>query len=151
MARMYSRDKGRSGSTKPSKKTVPSWLQYKPKEIELLIVKYAKEGKTPSQIGLLLRDEYGVPDVKTVIGKSITRVLADKRLLPELPEDLMALIKKALLIRKHLEDNHKDQPAKRGLLLTESKIRRLAKYYKRTKKLPSDWKYDPKSVMLFVD
>ena len=34
MARMHSRDKGKSRSTKPSSKTVPSWLMYKPKEIE---------------------------------------------------------------------------------------------------------------------
>ena len=47
MARMYSRKRGKHGSKKPAKKTVPSWTRYKPKEIELIIVKHAKEGKLP--------------------------------------------------------------------------------------------------------
>ena len=105
MARMHSRKKGVSGSKQPAKKTVPSWLKYKPKEIELLIVKYAKEGKKPSQIGLYLRDEYGIPDVVLVTKKSICQILEEKKLLGEIPEDLMALIKKAVLIKKHLEEN----------------------------------------------
>ena len=151
MARMHSRDKGKSGSTKPTKKTSPSWSQYKPKEIELLIVKYAKEGKAPSQIGMFLRDEYGIPDVKIVTGKSITKILSEKKLMGELPEDLLSLIRKAILIRKHLEENHKDQPGKRGLRLTESKIMRLAKYYKKSGRLPTTWKYDPEKVKLTID
>ena len=68
MARMYSRRKGKAGSKKPAKKQVPSWLRYKGKEVELLVVKLAKEGKNPSQIGLHLRDVYGIPDTKIVAG-----------------------------------------------------------------------------------
>ena len=53
-------------------------------------------------------------------------------------------------VKKHLEENKHDMPAKRGLQLTESKIRRLIKYYKKIKKLPIDWKYDENSIKLFV-
>lgn len=151
MARMHSRDKGKSGSTKPAKKSVPGWLKYKAKEVELLVVKYAKEGKSTSQIGLYLRDEYGIPDIKLVTGKSVTAILKDKKLLADIPEDMMALIRKAVLLRKHLEENHLDQPAKRGLRLTESKIMRLAKYYKGAKRMPATWKYDPEKVKLTID
>ncbi|MFH1505842.1 MAG: 30S ribosomal protein S15 [archaeon] len=151
MARMHSRKKGVSGSKRPAKKSVPSWSKYKSKEIELLIVKYAKEGKKPSQIGLYLRDEYGIPDVTLITKKTISDILRDKKLLEEIPEDLMALIRKAVLIKKHLEENHKDMPAKRGMQLTESKIRRLVKYYKRTNKLPADWKYDPEKIKLYIN
>lgn len=147
---MHSRDRGKSGSTKPVKKTVPSWTRYKTKEVELLIIKFAKEGKTPSQIGLTLRDVYGIPDVKTLTKKRITQILKEKKHLQEIPEDLMALIKKSVLIRQHREDNHKDMTAKRGLQLTEAKIRRLVKYYKRSAKIDIDWKYDPERVKLFV-
>ena len=42
-------------------------------------------------------------------------------------------------------------PAKRGLELTESKIRKLVKYYKKTKKLESDWKYDPDKIRLLIE
>ncbi|RLE45542.1 30S ribosomal protein S15 [Candidatus Woesearchaeota archaeon] len=150
MARMYSRNKGRSGSTKPVKKTVPTWAR-KSSEVELLVAKLAKEGKSPSQIGLILRDVYGVPTTKLITNKRVTQILKEKNLLKEIPEDMLALITKAIEIRKHLESNHKDQPAKRGLQLTESKIRRLAKYYKTNKKIAADWKYDPERIKLFVD
>lgn len=151
MARMYSRKKGKSGSVHPSVKQVPSWVKYKAKEIELLIVKYAKEGKTPSQIGLYLRDEYGIPDVKLITKKSITQILKTKGFEKKLPEDLTALLKKVLLIQQHLEQNHKDQPARRGLTLTESKILRLVRYYKTIDRLPKDWNYDPKQIRFYIE
>jgi small subunit ribosomal protein S15 len=151
MARMHSGAKGKSRSTKPSKKVVPSWLKYKPKEIEFLIVKFAKEGKSPSQIGIYLRDEYGIPDVKTIVKKSITKILKEKNLSKEVPEDLMALIRKAVFIRKHLGENKQDMTAKTGLILTESKIKRLTKYYRRTGRLPLNWKYDPEKIKLVVE
>lgn len=151
MARMYSRKKGKSGSTRPANPTKPAWIQLKDKEIEMLIVKLAKENMSKSKIGLLLRDQYGIPDVKLVTGKSITQILDAKQLTPEIPEDLMNLIRKAVFIRKHLEENHKDQPAKRGLILTESKIMRLSKYYKGTGKLDVAWKYNPETIKLLVD
>ncbi len=151
MARMHSRKKGKSKSHVPIKKTTFSWVKYEPKEIELLIQKFAKEGKTAAQIGLHLRDEYGIPNVKLVIGKSISSVLKQKKLQKEIPEDLMALIKKAVKIRIHREENHKDTTALRGLQLTESKIKRLAKYYKRKGVLDSKWKYDPEKVKLIID
>ncbi len=150
MARMYSGKRGRSGSTKPPKKVVPVWLKYEPKEIELLVAKYAKEGLLPSQIGLKLRDVHGIPDVKTITGKKITKILEEKGLLPQLPEDLLNLIRKAIKIRKHMEEHKKDMTAKRGLQLTESKILKLVKYYKRIGKLPEDWKYDPEKVKIYV-
>ena len=151
MARMHSRKKGKSGSTRPAQATKPSWMGRKPKEVEMLVVKYAKEGKPSSRIGLHLRDEYGVPSVKLVTGKSISQILKEKKLRPELPEDMMALMRKAVLIRKHLAENKKDMPGKRGLQLTESKIFRLAKYYKRTGVLPDSWKYDPEKIKLQVE
>ncbi len=151
MARMYSRKKGKSGSTKPAKKELQSWVRYKAKEVELLIVKLAKEGKTASKIGLELRDAYGIPDVKLITKKSITQVLKERKLLPEIPEDLMAVIKKNIMIRKHLENNHTDKVAKRGLQLAESKIKRLVKHYKASGKLSKSWKYDPERIRLLIE
>ena len=150
MARMYSRKKGKSGSKRPIKRTIPTWLVYKPQEIELLIAKFAKDEKNASEIGLILRDNYGIPSVKVVCGKSITEIIKDKNLLPELPDDLTSLIRRSALIRKHLEENTKDETAKRGLTLSESKIKRLVKYYKKVGKLPSEWKFDPERAGFFV-
>ena len=151
MARMHSGARGKSGSKKPSGKTSYSWLSYKPKEVEMLITKLSKEGKSPSQIGLVLRDAYGIPDVKKLVKKSITDVLKAKKLLSELPEDLLELIKKDIAILKHMDANKQDMTAKRGMQLTESKIKRLVKYYKRTNKIPEEWKYDPKKAGMFLE
>ncbi len=151
MARMHSRRKGKSGSTKPVKKEVSSWVKYKPKEIELLVIKYSKEGLSPSQIGIRLRDTYGIPDIKLITKKSVSQVLGEKKLLKEIPEDLMALIKKSIFIRQHMEENKQDQTAKRGMQLTDSKINRLAKYYKRAGRLPADWKFDSSKARLYLD
>jgi small subunit ribosomal protein S15 len=150
MARMYSRKKGKSGSKKPFKKTPPTWVRYKPKEIEMLIVRIAKEGETPSKIGIHLRDVYGIPSVKNICKKRICDILEEKKLLHEIPEDMFALMKRAVLIKRHIDINKNDMSAKRGLQLTESKIKKLAKYYKRTGKLAPTWKYDPERIKMIV-
>ena len=71
-------------------------------------------------------------------------------LYPEFPEDMFNLMKKAVNLRAHLENNRKDYTSSRGLELTESKIRRLAKYYRNEKILPEGWKYDPEKAKLMV-
>jgi len=151
MARMHSRKKGKAGSKRPVEKKVPSWMRYKGKEIEMLVTKLAKDGKSPSQIGLILRDTYGIPDIKVAMGKKLTKVLEEKKLLSKLPEDLLALIKKSVKLRKHIESNHKDEGSKRGLILTESKIKRLVKYYKKIGKLEEGWKYNPDRVRMYLE
>jgi len=150
MARRYSGAKGKAGSKKPIKKTVPSWNRYSAREVEMLVIKLHKEGKTPSQIGLHLRDVYGIPDVKILCGKAITTILKEKKILDPMPEDLMALIKKLIMIKKHLEENKQDKVALRGLQLTESKIQRLIKYYKKSGRLAKDWTYDVNKAKLYV-
>jgi len=150
MARMHSRKRGKSGSKKPVKKVLPVWLRYEPKEVELIMAKLAKDGKNASEIGTLLRDTYGIPDVRLLFKKKISSILKEKNIAPEVPDDLTSLIRKSVGTRKHIENNRKDQTAKRGLTLTESKIKRLTKYYKRTGKLSSEWKYDPERAGFFM-
>lgn len=150
MARMYSRKRGKSGSKRPIKRVLPVWLRYKPQEVELLISKLAKEGKTSSEIGIVLRDTYGISDVRLLCKKKLSQILKEKNLASELPDDLMALIRKSVEIRKHLETNDKDETAKRGLTITESKIKKLTKHYKATGKLASEWKFDPERAGFFT-
>lgn len=147
---MYSRKRGKAGSKKPYNKSTV-WVRYTPKEIELLITKLAKEGKSPSFIGMILRDTYGIPDVEKKTGKKISKILAERNALSNIPEDLISLIKKNILIKKHLGANHKDTAAKRGLGLTDSKIRRLVKYYKRSGRLEKTWTYDPEKMSMLIE
>ncbi|HIE23979.1 MAG TPA: 30S ribosomal protein S15 [Candidatus Korarchaeota archaeon] len=128
----------------------PEWVSMDPEEIVSLIVKMGRRGVPPSQIGMTLRDVYGIPSVKQVLGKRISDVLEEQGVAQKIPEDLLSLMKKAYKIRKHLEIHRKDFHSKRGLQLTESKIRRLVKYYKRTGKLPEDWRYDPSMLEMII-
>jgi len=109
-------------------------------------VKLAKKGSSPSQIGVTLRDTVGIPQVKGVTGSKILRILKKNGLAPQVPEDLYHLIKKAISIRKHLEKFRKDKDAKFRLILVESRIHRLARYYRNVKSLPATWRYNSKKA-----
>ncbi len=132
-------------------KKVPSWAPYKGKEVEKLIIKYAKAGKSASQIGMILRDSYGINSVKALTEKTITKVLGENQLQKKLPEDMISLIKKMIAIKQHREKNKQDKTALRGLQLTQSKINRLTKYYKRTKLLPADWALDTERLKMYLE
>jgi len=143
LARLYSRKKGKSDSVRPISRKAPSWCKYTPEEVESLVIKLGKEGYSSSLIGVILRDQYGIPLVKSITGKSVTQILKENNIASKLPEDLEALLKKAERARRHLEKHKKDYSNKRALALIESKIHRLSKYYKEKGILPADWKYKP--------
>ena len=151
MGRMHSGSKGKSGSSKPFVKETPKWQAYSAKEIEALIVKLAKEKLTPSQIGIKLRDMYGVPSVKTTCGKTVVQILTEKGLQKHLPQDLLDIIRKYIDITKHLEINKQDKTARRGLQLTQSKLLRLSKYYKRVGMIEKDWKFDTTKAGIYLE
>ena len=150
MGRIHARRKGKSSSKRPFRTEKPEWVVMEESAIIEIILKLAREGRTSGMIGLILRDQYGIPNVKTVIGKSISEVLKENGLMPQIPEDLMALMHKVVKINTHLQNNPRDLGNKRGMQLVESKIRRLSKYYKRKGRLPSDWKYRIKEAELLV-
>ncbi len=151
MAKLYSKSRGKSGSHKPVDKTVPSWVSYKAPEVEQLIVKLVKQEHSSSKIGLILRDSYGIPSVKALLGKSIMQVIKEKKLAKSLPEDLTNLIQKHIAEMKHMEGNHHDMVGNRGVQLTESKIKRLTKYYKAKKVIPDNWTYDKTQAKLYLE
>ena len=150
MARMHSRRRGKSSSTRPPRAKSPDWCSYSIEEVEDFIVKLAREGHGPSMIGIQLRDAYGVPFTKLICNKTVTQILEERGLKAKLPEDITNLIKRAVNLRRHLEENKKDLSSKRGLQLIESKIHRLSKYYRDTKVLPKDWKYDWRKAAVLI-
>lgn len=151
MARIHARRKGKSGSTHPIRKKKPEWSSLNPREIETRIIELAKNEKSTSEIGMILRDQYAVPDVKIATDKKITQILENNNIKFEIPEDLRNLIRTALKLRKHLDANKKDLKNKRNLQLTESKIRRLTKYYHANQRLPKGWKYSPAQAKLMFE
>ena len=150
MGRMHTPGKGISGSAIPYRRTAPTWLKSSARETESQIIKLAKKGLAPSQIGVVLRDTMGIGQIKNVTNNKILRILRAEGLAPEIPEDLYYLIKKAVSVRKHLEKNRKDKDSKYRLILIESRIHRLARYYKKSQCLPPTWKYESQSASALV-
>ena len=141
MTRIHSHRRGKSQSTRPSSKRAPTWVNYSQDEIVATISKLAKEGLTPSQIGLRLRDEYGVPNTKTYLGKTLTGILEESKSGQPIPEDLGRLVERAAKLNEHLAMHHADRKNVRSLELLEAKIHRLSTYYKLNETLTPDWKY----------
>jgi len=130
-------------------KHLPKFVRYSKEEVEQLIVKLAKEGRTQSEIGLILRDTYGIPSVK-LYGLKIGKVLEKHGLEKPIPEDLYNLLKQAVRMYNHLQRHKKDKYGRHRLQLVEDEIRALVKYYKRVGKLPKDWEYDIERAKLIV-
>ncbi|MCJ1336186.1 ribosomal 40S subunit protein S13 [Bachmanniomyces sp. S44760] len=175
MGRLHSNGKGISASAIPYSRTPPAWLKTTPEQVVDQICKLAKKGATPSQIGVVLRDSHGVAQVKVVTGNKILRILKSNGLAPEIPEDLYCLIRKfnitttcnidiihadnglfafaqsqAVAVRKHLERNRKDKDSKFRLILIESRIHRLSRYYKTVGVLPPTWRYESATASTLV-
>lgn len=151
VAKIHARKRGKSSSTRPFRKKVPAWVKYKPKEVEKLVCKLSKEGLGQPQIGTRLRDQYGIPGVKYVTGKGVSQILKEANLLPEIPQELMDLMKRAARVRKHLDVHKKDLHSNRGRQLIEAKIHRLTKYYKKKGVLPKMWRYSPERAKILVE
>ena len=147
IARMHSRKHGRHGSTKPPRRR-HTWLIYDRDEVEQIITKLAKEGKQNAEIGLVLRDQYGVPSTRA-LGMRVSKV-SDSAVKKAVPDDMYNIMKQAVNLHKHLQQNKKDKKAVHGLQLLESKIRRLGKYYARVGTLPAGWKYSMEQAKLLV-
>ncbi|THU97796.1 hypothetical protein K435DRAFT_857251 [Dendrothele bispora CBS 962.96] len=192
MGRMHAPGKGISSSALPYRRAPPAWLKTTPDEVVDQIIKLARKGLTPSQIGVTLRDSHGIPQVRFVTGNKILRILKSQGVLssllilacshtlfvvifphpispffpppcrfqnafclgiglgPSIPEDLWHLIKKAVAVRKHLEVNRKDKDSKFRLILIESRIHRLARYYKSKQQIPPTFKYDSATASTLI-
>ena len=144
MTRIHGNSRGKSQSMKPS--TMKSdWVKLTPEQIGKLVVEMNKEGLNASQIGIKLRDEHAISSIKSVTGKNMKGFMEDNGINQEIPEDLEALVKRALSLQNHLKSNKGDRKNVRSLELLEAKVHRLSKYYKKKNIIPKNWKY--KSVI----
>jgi small subunit ribosomal protein S15 len=141
---MPKQEKGKSHSMRPVSRRPPNWCKYQPEEVEAFIIKLAKEGHSMSSIGTILRDQYAIPLVKPLTGKSISDTLQAAGLAPAMPEDLANLMKKAQSLAVHMDKNKKDLHNKRNMQIIEARIHKLSRYYKRECVLAKNWKYEAK-------
>ncbi len=145
MGRLHTHNHGKAHSIRPIELKKPDWIKMESKEIEELIVKYAKDGMTSSMIGIKLRDKHAIPLVKSILNKTISDVLKENDLVPEIPEDLNNIVLRAVNLQKHLKENKSDNRNVRSLELIEAKVHRLSTHYKNKGIIPKKWKY--KSVV----
>src|SRR6056297_893429 len=115
-----------------------------------IIEELTNKGNTNASIGKILKDEHNIKNIKKEYNTTITKIQQDLKLKKELPDDLMNLIKKAVSLLEHQEENKKDMSAKRGYQLTVSKINRLRKYYIKEGKIPKTWRYSKDTAKLLV-
>jgi len=141
VGRVHSHRHGKSHSIRPVTPSAPTWVKQTSDEVEELVVKYAKEGLKPSEIGIKLRDQYAIPLTRQIVKKSVTEILEQKGVKPDMPEDLNNLVTKSLGLQKHLRANKSDRRNVRSLELLEAKVHRLSSYYKEIGRIPKTWKY----------
>ncbi|KAM7454719.1 hypothetical protein BLSTO_04523 [Blastocystis sp. subtype 1] len=149
MGRMYGKGKGISASCLPYKRTAPSWLKTTSAEVEASVCRLAKKGLTPSQIGVLLRDQKGIGQVKAVTGSKILRILKKNG------RGSGSFSPRGYVLPDQEGCGHEKAPraqqkAKFRLILIESRIHRLTRYYKRTEQLPPTWKYNSATASALV-
>lgn len=141
MARIYSKDHGKSSSIKPyAVHSREPWHALNTTQVIEQIITLAKKGVPPSKIGLYMRDLYGIGSVSSLTGNRITAILRKNGLAPTIPEDLDCLIKKSTCMRGHLSTFKNDKHAKHRLILNDSKLHRLTRYYKKVGYVPQNWK-----------
>jgi len=151
MSRIHSGRKGRAGSHRPYPLTKPEWVSATTEEIVAQAVQLSKTGLPAAQVGQALRDSYGIPSARAVTGKRLGTLLGEAGLRPEIPEDLQGLLKRVVHLQRHLETHPKDLANRRGLSLMESRIRRLAQYYRQRHRIPENWRYSAAGAALQVE
>lgn len=101
----------------------PVWLKYTKEEVEAIILKLANKGMTSEKIGLVLRDQYGIPKAK-ILGIKIKEVLKDKYQ----DANVLNLRKKVEKINEHYKSNKQDKRAERSLIISKAKLKKREDY-----------------------
>ena len=151
MSRIHSGHKGRAGSHRPYPLAKPEWVTASSEEVVAQAVQLAKGGMGQALVGQTLRDSYAIPLSRAITGKRLGAVLRENGITPDLPDDLHALLKRVVHLQRHLQTHPKDLANRRGLNLMESRIRRLARYYRRRRRLPESWRYSAAGAALQVE
>lgn len=105
----------------------PVWLKYTAQEVKEIILKILDKSPelTAEKIGLVLRDNYGIPSTR-IYGFKISQVLkeANKYQSP----DLKNLTKKMENTTKHLSKHKHDAHTGRSLIITKAKLKKIKEY-----------------------
>lgn len=107
-----------------AEKKQPKWMNVKQEELEKIVIDLAKKGESTGRIGLILRDNYGVPKAK-LFGKSISKIIKDAKI--ELKSEKSIVSSKINILKTHLEKNKHDHTATRSLTKRLWVLRKISK------------------------
>ena len=110
-------------TTKLAQKT--DWVKIKPEEVEKLVIELGKQNIPPEKIGLILRDQHGIPKVK-VFNKRIKKILKEANLWKD--SEYENTVKKLETLKKHLEKNKHDYKAKCFIMKYTARLNKLKKF-----------------------
>ncbi len=91
-------------------------------EVEKLIVELGKAGNSSDKIGLILRDQHGIPKVKT-LGIKIGKILVKHKM--EKNPEKKNVIAKIDTLRKHFALNKHDYTAQRKAVMYAARLKKM--------------------------
>jgi ribosomal protein S15P/S13E len=101
----------------------PEWIKMKQSDVEKLIVELGNKGNSPTQIGVILRDQHGIPKAK-LLGKKISKVLKENNVKTSTEKDQMQ--KRISALEVHISQKAHDKNAKRSLIKRLWAIKKLS-------------------------
>jgi len=112
---------------KSAKMEKPVWLKLSEDDMKKIISELAGKHQ-PAQIGLILRDQYGIPTTK-IFGKRLSVYL--KELGIETKADLVNAEKKFDKLKEHMKKHITDKKAKHKSQKAHSNLIKLKQYHSR--------------------
>lgn len=103
----------------------PTWVKMKEPELKKVILDLSDKFP-PSQIGMVLRDQYGIPTTK-IFNKRLKVYLTELGV--EKNEDLDNAEKKVEKMREHLKKNVTDKKAKHKFQKAQARLNITRKYF----------------------
>ena len=103
----------------------PVWLKYTEDEVKSIILKLAEKGLTSEKIGLVLRDQYGIPKTK-LYNIKLSQVLKEKGKYEE--PTVINLTRKLEKLTAHNKKHHGDKKTERSLIITKAKLKKRQEY-----------------------
>ncbi len=85
MARMHARKRGQASSTRPYRNQPPEWMPYDKDFVVKKVEELRRQGQSSAMIGVILRDQYGISNVKEVFSTKMNKIVEDLNLQPKYP------------------------------------------------------------------
>lgn len=103
----------------------PVWLKSSEEDMKKIIAELAGKYQ-PAQIGLILRDQYGIPTTK-VFGKKLATYLKEAGVDPTKVE-LQNVEKRVENLKEHMKKHTQDKKAKHKIQKPQSRVSKIKKY-----------------------